>query len=150
VTRRIENTDGTGVIRVGDMVKVTVGLESKRRPLEYVVLDDPLPAGLVAVNSALATEERPPEESGADEEDYWGYRLEDGTMRFVPNFFEIRDDRVLAFRDYLWSGAFGYSYYARAVCAGEFVVPPARVQLMYDPAVEGFSPVGTLRVEPRK
>jgi uncharacterized protein YfaS (alpha-2-macroglobulin family) len=150
VTRRIENTDGTGVIRVGDMVKVTVGLESKRHPLEYVVLDDPLPAGLVAVNSALATEERPPDEPGADEDDYWGYRMEDGTMRFVPNYFEIRDDRVLAFRDYLWSGAFAYSYYARAVCAGEFVVPPARVQLMYDPAVEGFSPVGTLRVEPRK
>ncbi len=150
VTRKVENTDGTGVIRVGDMVKVTVTMESKRRPLEYVVVDDPLPAGLVAVNSALATEEQPPGMDGGDEEDYFEYRLDDGTMRFVPNFFEIRDDRVLAFRDWLWSGRFAYSYYARAVCAGEFVSPPARVQLMYDPEVEGFSAVETLRVEPRK
>ena len=41
---------------MGDLVKVTVVVEAAK-PQRYVVLDDPLPAGLVAVNTALKTEE---------------------------------------------------------------------------------------------
>ena len=35
-----------------------------------------------------------------------------------------------------------YSYYARAVCEGEFVLPSTKIQLMYDPDVVGYTPQG--------
>ncbi len=39
-------------------------------------------------------------------------------MLFYPNFFEIREDRVLAFRDRVYPGKYRFEYYARAVCEG--------------------------------
>ncbi len=59
VSKTIQNTDGSPEIKVGDLVKVTVLVEAGK-PQRYVVLDDPLPAGLVAVNTALKTEEASP------------------------------------------------------------------------------------------
>jgi len=45
------------------------------------------------------------------------------------------DDRVLAFKNRVWHGPYRFEYYARAVCAGTFVVPPAKVAAMYSPEV---------------
>ncbi len=145
VSKTIDNTDGSKTIRIGDIVLVGVTVVSAGQYARYVVLDDPLPAGLVAVNSALQTEESP---AGREEreEDYYYYWSPDGYYRFVPNFFEIRNDRVLAFRDDLWGGSFRYSYYARAVCEGTFVVPSTKVELMYQHQVNGYSPASTLTV----
>jgi len=52
----------------------------------------------------------------------------------------MRDDRVLAFRDRLWRGNYQYSYYARAVCEGEFIMPSTKIQLMYAPDTASFTP----------
>lgn len=176
VAKRIENLDGGQTIRVGDIVKVTVTLQSKGGyHYRHVVLDDPLPAGFVAINSALKTEEKvkkkrsdahneseesdadadtdddgdsrnePVETSSDDTFDTYGY-----ASPFYPNHFELRDDRVLAFRNNLYSGAYEYSYYARAVCQGEFVLPQTKVQLMYQPEIVGFTPMTTISIKPRK
>ena len=56
VRQTIKNTDGSAEIKVGDLVKVMVVIEAAR-PQRYVVLDDPLPAGLMALNTAFKTEE---------------------------------------------------------------------------------------------
>jgi uncharacterized protein YfaS (alpha-2-macroglobulin family) len=107
------------------------------------VVDDPLPAGLVAINSAIKTEERVgPRRRGSDEEEdeYWDY-WEGGFIKFVPSFFEIRDDRVLVFKDSTWRGQYQYAYYARAVCEGEFVMPSTKIQLMYEPDTISLTPV---------
>ena len=61
VRRVIKNTDGSDVIKVGDLVKVTVFIEVAGKGQRYVVLDDPLPAGLMALNTAFKTEEIIPE-----------------------------------------------------------------------------------------
>jgi uncharacterized protein YfaS (alpha-2-macroglobulin family) len=149
VWKEIQNMDGGEIIRVGDIVEVKVFIRREGdHYYRYVVLDDPLPAGLVAVNSALKTEESPAGGRSADEERYW-YRTEDGYYRFVPGFFEIRDDRVLAFRDYLWGDTYQYSYYARAVSAGEFVLPSTKVQLMYQPEVSGYTPRSKVSIQRR-
>ena len=37
----------------------------------------------------------------------------------------------------------------RAVCAGEFVVPPTKIELMYEPEVRGLTPSSTLKIEER-
>ncbi len=148
VKKSIANTDGSPEIRVGDLVKVTVELETDLPRLQYVVLDDPLPAGLVAINTAFQTEEPLPEEDREAEDDF-EYLDPAGRMRFRPNFFEIRQDRVLAFRDWLWRGPQVFEYYARAVCEGSFVVPGTQVSAMYAPGVRGSSPRTRLEIRGR-
>jgi uncharacterized protein YfaS (alpha-2-macroglobulin family) len=75
--------------------------------------------------------------------------MADGTMLYYPNFFEIREDRVLAFRDQLYSGKYRFEYYARAVCEGHFLVPPSKAAAMYSPGVHGFTAQSDLTVKPR-
>lgn len=151
VAREVAPLDGKKEIRVGDVVKVTVTLDrpegSRWDEYAYVVLDDPLPAGLEAVNTAFRSEESVPGKK--TEGTWWSYWDEESrTYRFVPDRFEVRDDRVVAFRNSLWMGRepYRFSYYARAVLEGTFVVPPTKVQLMYDPSVEAYTPASTLTV----
>jgi len=150
VSKRIDNVDGTGTVKVGDLVEVRVRIEARGRPGRYVILDDPLPAGLVAINTALATEEEAGGSSLAPSDRFrFSQWNQAGFYNFQPHFFQIKDDRVVAFRNQVWPGVYEFSYVARAVCAGEFVLPPTRVELMYDPQVNGFTPASTFTVEPR-
>lgn len=169
VQKTIRNTDGSNTIRVGDIVEVKVKINIKQQAANYVVLDDPLPAGFVAINSAIKTEEAgvaqrrfqrmaadASGDDGGDAEDgefgegfgwndwYWDPQ---GHYRFTPNFMEMRNDRVLAFRNRAWGGIYEYSYYARAVCEGEFVMPSTKVQLMYDPDVVAYTPMGRVVIK---
>jgi uncharacterized protein YfaS (alpha-2-macroglobulin family) len=50
---------------------------------------------------------------------------------------EVRDDRVLFFADQLPAGLSHYRYLARATTKGRFVLPPTRVEEMYEPEVFG-------------
>jgi uncharacterized protein YfaS (alpha-2-macroglobulin family) len=63
---------------------------------------------------------------------------------------EIKNDRVLAFRNRAWNGIYEYSYYARAVCEGEFVMPSTKIQLMYDPEVVAYTPLGKVVIKGNK
>ncbi len=149
VAKSVVPLEGGTKVKVGDIVKVEVTFETGFHNMEYVVVDDPLPAGLVAINSALKTEDRPREKDDAGSDwGYWDYEW--GMYRFYPNHFELRDDRVLAFRNRLWgNGKYRYSYYARAVLAGEFVLPATKVQLMYEPNIVGYTPVQKFVIEER-
>jgi hypothetical protein len=144
VSRTIANTDGSQEIRVGDVVKVTVQLEPTARTTRYVVIDDPLPAGLVAVNPVFKTEGPAPEE-----EDRFDYFSPEGLMRFRPSHLEMREDRVLAFRDWVYQGPQVFEYYARAVCEGTFVAPATKVSAMYSPLVYGCTPKGQITIKGR-
>ena len=150
IHKTIENTAGTETIHVGDVVKVSLRLDAEPKTSEFLVVDDPLPAGLVAVNSAIATEEPEPGMANASEDVYWGYWDSGGFYRFVPNHLEMRDDRVVAFRDFIWRGKYQYTYYARAVCAGTFRLPPSKVQLMYWPEVCGYTAETEIQIEERQ
>jgi uncharacterized protein YfaS (alpha-2-macroglobulin family) len=57
---------------------------------------------------------------------------------------------VLAFRNRAWNGIYEYSYYARAVCEGEFVMPSTKIQLMYDPEVVAYTPLGKVVIKGNK
>ena len=145
VNKSIRNIDGSQDIRVGDLVKVTIDIEKDKtgysRRYHYIVIDDPLPAGLVAINSSIKTEEVVPEN---DEDSY----TEDGARVLVPSFQEIRDDRVLIFRDSdIWDGKYQYSYYARATTEGQFVLRSTKAQLMYSPQVMGLTPKSIVNIK---
>lgn len=150
LSKKVENLNGKEQIQVGDVVKVTLRFDPDRRSsLRYLVVDDPIPAGLVAINSALSNEQVPEEAEFRGEDWYWRWRTPEGFFELHPSHYEIHDDRVLIFADRLWGGPWEYHYYARAVCAGEFVMPASKVHLMYEPEKSGTTALSQLRIEER-
>jgi hypothetical protein len=154
--KTIRNLNGSDEIKVGDIVKVTLEFEDsahrdgKYSRFEYVAIEDPLPAGMIAINAALKTEGGTPQEDGDSDEDNeeWYCDWEDGAYKLRPDHFEMHDEKVLAFKNRLWSGRFRLSYYARAVCQGEFRLRPSRVSLMYDPEIFGLTTGETVKILP--
>ena len=127
----------------------------------FLVLDDPLPAGLEAVDLSLRTAsampgpgataaaEEPEDEEGT-EEAQWGYGSWDSGWWSPFDHRELRDDRVVYSATVLWTGAYTASYVARATTAGTFIRPPAHAEEMYNPAVSGRSDGGTFEVTTKK
>jgi len=64
--------------------------------------------------------------------------MDDDASRFVPEYFDIRDDRIEVFGT-LAGGEHDYFYTVRAITAGEFAVPPAKIESMYEPDEFYFS-----------
>ena len=125
----------------------------------FLVLDDPLPAGLEAVDLSLRTasampgpgakaaaEETDHEEEEDDDAPRWGYGSWDSGWWSPFDHRELRDDRVVYSATLLWPGSYTASYVARATTAGTFVKPPAHAEEMYNPAVSGRSDGGTFEV----
>ena len=150
LSKTVENLSGEEQIQVGDVVKVTLRFDPDHRSsLRYLVVDDPMPAGLVAINSALSNEQVPEEAESRGEDWYWRWRTPEGFFELHPSHFEMHDDRVLIFADRLWGGPWEYRYYARAVGTGEFVMPASKVHLMYEPEKSGTTALSHLRIEER-
>lgn len=133
-----------GSLVVADLVVVTPS------PRDYVVIDDPLPAGLEAIDAQLETSAAwtrvpgsPADEAPPSYDDVASGR---GSL---PSDYrrELRDDRVLFFADHLPAGVYRYRYLARATTYGRFVVPPTRAEEMYTPEV--FGRTGATVVEVR-
>ncbi len=122
--------DGTWRIKAGAKVRVrlTMVAESQRT---HVALIDPLPAGLEALNPALAVTQ-PVVNDGQPQltsRSWWW-----GTWYDHQQF---RDDRSEAFTTFLPAGVYDYSYIARATTPGSFIVPPTRAEEMYAPETFG-------------
>jgi alpha-2-macroglobulin len=143
-------------------VRMRVTVKSERH---FLVLDDPLPAGLEAVDLSLRTAAAlpgpgvalEPGGSGDDPSDSevetdtpyrWGYGMWDSGWWSPWDHKEIRDDRVVYVATYLWPGVYTASYIARATTPGVFMRPPAHAEEMYNPAVSGRSDGGTFTVTP--
>jgi alpha-2-macroglobulin len=141
-------------VAAGELVRVRLRVTV---PVDrhFVVLDDPLPAGLEAVDLSLRTVQPPgfnlPDERGpfdARESGGWHYGSWDSGMWSVFDHRELRDDRVMYFATYLWTGTHTATYLARATTAGTFAMPPAHAEEMYNPAVNGRTGGGTFTVAP--
>ena len=140
-------------------VRVTVTTERR-----FVVVDDPLPAGLEAVDLSLRTSplaSNAPRalntpssmEPFARERDdspmgNWGYGRWDSGWWSPFDHQELRDDRVVWSATVLWPGRYTVSYLARAATPGTFVRPPTHVEEMYDRAVYGRGDGGVFTVTP--
>ena len=141
--------DGEGRLQAvteGELVRVHLRLAT-HQTRHYVAVVDPMPAGLEAVDTTLATSAR-----GASSRTEAGSRRADGRrVRWhVPfDHTEMRDDRVLLFADRLQPGVHTWSYVARATTAGTFVMPPAHAEEMYTPEVRGRSDGGVFWIHPR-
>jgi uncharacterized protein YfaS (alpha-2-macroglobulin family) len=127
------DADGTWRIKAGARIRVRLTMAAPARRY-HVALVDPMPAGLEALNPALAVTEEIPEDLQAESQQqksyWWWYRP----------WFEhqnMRDERVEAFTSLLWEGVYTYSYVARATTPGTFVVPPTKAEEMYHPETFG-------------
>lgn len=132
-----QRDDGVWEIRAGARVKIELDLVAPARR-HHVALVDPLPAGLESINPALAVSEPIEDENNRPfpaRHWWWGPWYEHQNLR---------DERTEAFASLLPGGVYTYSYYARATTPGEYVVPPARAEEMYEP--ETFGRTGTDRV----
>jgi hypothetical protein len=145
--------------REGELVRVRlrVTVPAER---SFVVLDDPLPAGLEAVDLSLRTVspfggreddvmalEGAGELPGMEGAGRWSYGRWDAGLWSPFDHHELRDDRVIYSATVLWKGSYTATYLARATTAGTFLYPPARAEEMYNPGVNGRSGGGEFVVE---
>jgi uncharacterized protein YfaS (alpha-2-macroglobulin family) len=135
------------IVRV--RLRVTVAAER-----QFAVLDDPLPAGLEAVDVSLRTQGELP---GVEADRTGRVRTEPGRRGFgiwwgdwwSPfDHREIRDERVVFAATRLPPGTYYATYVARATTPGTFVRPPAYAEEMYNPAVQGRTDGGVFTVTP--
>lgn len=134
---------------VGDYVQVRLTLIAPA-DLNYLILEDPLPAGFEAVDTTLKTSsaaasgpqlnEKCPDCPAPTDNDYASFYQPFWTYWAHS---EVHDDRVAVFATYLGRGTYEYTYLMRASVAGEFRVLPTRAWEMYFPEVFGRSE-GTL------
>ena len=113
------HADGSYTFTVGELVAVRLTVSPHDVHVENVVVSDLLPACLEIENPSLATSQAAPAWLNSDEAKWVASR-------------DFRDDRVLLFSGVL-NDKCTYTYLARAVSAGEFVLPAPAAEAMYEP-----------------
>ncbi len=119
--RRVNPSDGP--FAEGEVVRVDIVVASPVARFG-VAIESPLPGGFAAVA---------PELMDADPE----FALPQADPKRVWDGRELRDDRALFFVDQLPAGLSTFSFYARALHPGDFLLPPTSAFEMYAPEVRG-------------
>ncbi len=128
----LANGEQVDSLKVGNLYKIQlrVILPMQR---QYIVVEDPLPAGFEPVNLRLAS---------AGENRY----LDDQTKPWTGfTHVEMHDDRVLLFADALEPGVHEFDYLVRATFDGSFAQPSTLAQEMYQP--ENFARTNEKTIE---
>lgn len=113
------------------LARITVVVPSS---LHYLVVEDPLPAGLEAVDESLRTSQQAGyvDPSGWSWEDAWN-----GWGWWFFNHVELRDEKLVLSVDYLPAGTYEYTYRVRAATPGEYHTIPPTAWEFYFPEVYG-------------
>ncbi len=101
--------------------------------LHYVIIEDPLPAGLEAISQSLNTS---PQQSAPPRYDYDDL-LNSGWGWWYFDHVELRDEKVVISADYLPAGVYEYVYLVRASMPGTYHVIPPTAAEFYFPEVYG-------------
>lgn len=122
-------TPFSGTAAPGDVltVRLTVAGSPDWR---YLAIEDPLPAGVEAVQDTTAY----PLERPASVNWWWGSHV------------EYRDTKTVFFQESFEQGRYEYVYLVKVTSAGRFRAVPAQVQPMYVPDVSASSEPATLVV----
>ncbi len=106
---------------------------------QYVVIEDPLPAGLESVNESLKNVRtlgaQMPKLSDPDNQQLYFTRK------------EYRDDKTVLFARYLPAGVYEVAYRVRSTVPGKYHRPPANAYQIYVPDVSGHSDGGWFEVK---
>ena len=143
VQREIRSLDGKRVRKYtrGEIYQVIIRVVTPETRL-FAVVDDPLPAGFVPVQTYFATESqstraRFEEAQTTGDRPWWG----------SFDHTEYYDDRVVLFAPQLAAGEHTETYFVRAACSGQFLAAPVRAMEMYAPDVFGTSSQQSLVIE---
>ncbi len=127
----------------GDVVTVQLTIVVPN-DMHYLLVDDPLPAGLEAIDSSLKSSPMP---TAPDQYDWQKVGSEGWGWWYFPHV-ELRDEKVVLSTDYLPAGTYVYTYQARASTAGAFQVIPPTAQEFYFPEVYGRGAGSLFTVKP--
>ena len=121
-------------LAVGDTAIVNVTVSGLRANENYGVIADELPSGLIPINQSFKNQQYL-----QDPYDYY-YNSYDVTDR------EITENGIVLSLYQVAAGERTYTYKARVISEGTFIVPPATATLMYAPEIYGRSDVQTVRI----
>jgi alpha-2-macroglobulin len=121
----------------GSIIRVTIAVATNKEN-HFVVVDDPVPAGVEIVNRSFRTTAMQLPGDQPENREWWEYE--------PFNHTEMKDDRVLLFADYLTAGVHTYTYLVRATSFGTYQMPSTRAEGMYEPEVFGRTSMRTIEV----
>lgn len=139
ITRKVEAIEQkqAGVYTRGDVLRVTLDIDAQAE-MTWVVVSDPVPGGATLLGSGLGRDsviaqgkEAAPREHGM------------GWLAYEERSFEA----YRAYYEAMPKGRTSISYTVRLNNAGEFNLPPTRVEAMYAPEMFGEIPNGKLVVK---
>ncbi|MBI3174596.1 MAG: Ig-like domain-containing protein [Chloroflexi bacterium] len=128
-------------IQRGELVQVRVTIVVPES-LHYMVVNDPLPAGLEGVDSSLMTSAEVPTSLTRTmfKQRGWGW--------WYFDYIGMQDEKVVLSAEYLPAGTYVFNYLARASTAGTFNVIPVTAQEFYFPDVAGRGDGSVFVVKP--
>ena len=128
VVKTVEPLKGTApdTLVPGAFMKVTITVASSQAR-QFVVVDDPVPAGWEVVNTSFETTASNLGKS--DDDDDW--------TEHPFHHVEKYDDHVLLFADEFTPGTRSYTYLVQVTRSGSYQMPATRVEEMYEPEVFG-------------
>ncbi|MEO0082276.1 MAG: alpha-2-macroglobulin family protein [candidate division WOR-3 bacterium] len=115
----------------GEQYLVTLRVYTPQDRL-YVVVDDPLPAGLEIVNTSFETEQQKSARLPEQMQEETGFYLW-GDFDHEEKY----EDRYVLFATYLRQGLHTKTYLVKALTRGHFFMPATKVEEMYSPEVFG-------------
>lgn len=130
--------------KLGDLLLARVTVVAPKA-LHYLVIDDPLPAGLEAVDQSLSTS---PQSVEVPKEYSWNDVFWRGWGWWYFSNIQRRDEKVVISASYLPAGTYIYTYLVRAGTVGIFNVIPTTAQEFYFPEVYGRAAGSLFTVTP--
>jgi len=131
-------SDSVASISAGATSKVTITI-STNQDRNFVVVDDPIPAGVEIINTSFQTSGSNLREQEQNNTNWWEWN--------PFRHREMYDDKALFFADFLPAGVHTLTYLVRATSYGTFQAPATRAEGMYEPEVFGQTSSKALRVQ---
>lgn len=134
VKREYVNEKGENYsIGVGDTVIVKLTVGGLKANENYGVINDELPSGMIPINQSFKNEQ-------------YGYDPNTYYTSYDVSDTEVTENGMVLSIYQIAPGEKTYTYKARVISEGIFIVPPATASLMYAPEIYGRSDVQTVKV----
>ena len=135
VSRRYVNEKGEGYsLGVGDAVTVEITVSGLQAEENYAAIEDELPAGIIPINMTFKNQQ-------------YGKNLNQYYSSYDVTDRDVTENGIVLSLYRIGTGTRVYTYKARVISQGTFIVPPTVASLMYAPEIYGRSAVQTLTVD---
>ena len=121
----------------GDVLRVTLEVNASA-DMTWVAITDPIPGGATILGSGLGRDSEIATQGEKKSGSGW------------PAFEERSFESFRSYYEFLPKGVVKMEYTVRLNNAGDFALPPSRVEALYAPEMFGEAPNARVRVEPVK